>query len=106
MPNRTQSVAALAGAPSLGTAKVPVGIAGAAVRPLPSSTATARSAASADAGVARADLAAHVTDTVRSVSDGAFRMTRTISHADGSYRIIFTATDLRTGRTCALTGGG
>jgi hypothetical protein len=102
--NRARSLAALAGALSLGSAVVPVGIAGAATTPRPSAPATATTAAGTVSAVARAGPTSCRTHPVRSVSDGAFRMARTILRADGSDHIVFTATDLRTGRTLVLTG--
>ena len=41
---------------------------------------------------------------VRTVSDGSFSITRLISPKAGSNRVVFYATNLRTGETCKLTG--
>jgi hypothetical protein len=101
MKIRARSIAALAGALSLGAATVTTGAASAATFPR---AATRELAPAANGSVKRVrfDRGPLVTRSVRIVSDGEFRVTRSIHRTNGSDRVVFTATDLRTGRTCTL----
>jgi hypothetical protein len=104
MKNRARSIAALAGALSLGAAIVPVGIACAAAPARPEAHALLRSSGGIDDALVLGEGAELRTAAVRTISDGAFCMERAIVHANGSSRVVFTATNLRTGRKCVLTG--
>jgi hypothetical protein len=104
MKIRARSIAALAGALSLGAAIVPVGIACAAApaRPEAQRCSAAPGVSMTHSSKGRAPSSG--TAAIRTISDGAFCMERAIVHANGSSRVVFTATDLRTGRKCVLTG--
>jgi hypothetical protein len=134
MSTRPRRIAAIAAAVTLGTTAAGVGVASAAPGPQPSTAATASctktsranlqlqredtGTLSVDGGV---DMARHtagvpwrvrVTDngatlastTVRTISDGSFSITRTITPRAGANHVVFTATNLRTGETCVLNG--
>ena len=83
---------AVAGAMSVGVATASAPVAGAAARLRPA-TATPRST-SARATTERA--------TTRSVGDDVFRVTRRVEQHADSRRVVFCATDLRTGREIRL----
>jgi hypothetical protein len=89
MQHRARSIAQLAGALSLGVATVTVGAASAATVPRAAGRVLVRASSST---MRRTPL------EVRTVSDGAFRVTRTIERVDGVDHVVFTATNLRTGR--------
>jgi hypothetical protein len=102
MQHRARSIAVLAGALSIGAATVATGAASAAAVP----RAAARALARASGGSAERALLTRsgelASPLVRTVGDGAFRITRTIRRVDGSDHVVFTATDLRSGRTSTL----
>jgi hypothetical protein len=83
---------AVAGAMSVGVATASAPVAGASARLRPAA-ATPRST-NAGATTERA--------TTRSVGDDVFRVTRRVEQRAGSRRVVFFATDLRTGRELRL----
>ena len=104
MQHRARSFAALAGALSLAVATVTVGAASAAALPRAAAGALARARTTSTlrASLERRGRATTAAASVRTVTDGAYRMTRTIERIGGADRVVFTATDLRTGGTYAL----
>jgi len=116
MTSRPRTIAALAAAMSLGTTAVGVSTAAAAtLRATPSVT---RPSASPETEGARGvrDASQHprtwsvrVTDSgttrgVHTISDGAFRIARTLVSKAGKPHVVFIATNLRTGQRCVLNG--
>ena len=85
---------AVAGAMSVGVVTAGATAAQAATRPAPA-TATSSQRAYAGAPSSR-------TASARTIGDDVFRVTRLVSNRAGSSRVIFCATDLRTGRTVRL----
>jgi hypothetical protein len=84
---------AVAGAMSVGVVTAGATAAQAATRPAPA-TATSSQRAYAGAPIKSA--------SARTIGDDVFRVTRLVSNRAGSSRVIFCATDLRTGRTVRL----
>jgi hypothetical protein len=117
MTTRPRTIAALAAAMSLGTTAVGVGTATAAT-PSTTVSATRPSLSPENAGalvVARdaprraGNWSVRVTDRgttlgVHTISDGAFRIARTLVSKAGKRHVVFIATNLRTGERCVLNG--
>lgn len=134
MSIRPRTIAVLAATLTLGTTAAGVGVAAAAPSPTASVNKTAscpkgskanlqiqredNGKLSVDVGV---DMSRHtsgvpwrlkVTDngatiaraTVRTISDASFSITRTLTRLEGKNHVVFTATNLRTGEKCVLSG--
>lgn len=101
---RLRSIAAVAGALSLGAVATGVSTAPAAARPDASVARTAAVASRASRTTEGRGHDAPVIEDVRTVSDHAYEIARTVTGAGDARRVVFTAIDLRTGRSFALNG--
>ncbi len=99
---RVRSLAALAGALSLGALATGVSTAAAAVRPHATVARTAVVASRARTADSERGHDAVVTGGVRTISDRTYELARTVTGDGDERRVVFTAIDLRTGRSFAL----